>query len=333
MYAKTLTWDRYFSCFLFPESPAPRKMHKPFSPKMLNVKKTWLWIGWACISLATPGHAQFMWLNSEPATYENGEPLPGEFGNPAASCLVQLIYAGANHTNNPAIPAGLGVTGDDLVVDWGYISEGDDLGESPGIFPGKTASTGLVPNGYYFVRVWSAPSPDITLGLVSTSPTNRYLDSQLWPYIPPVEFNPPPTFDFLTTNSLIVATTLIPGADSDNDGLPDWWEFLYFGGITNANPTIDSDEDGTDNFSEFLAGTDPTDSASTFEFTGIQLNGTHITIQWKSVTNRAYIFQASPNLFATPPSLITNLPTPASGSLILQPASQDPAQSFRLLIE
>lgn len=46
--------------------------------------------------------------------------------------------------------------------------------------------------------------------------------------------------------------------DSDGDGLPDWWETLYFGSATSAGPLDDPDGDRLTNLQEFLAGTDPT---------------------------------------------------------------------------
>ncbi|GAA5481477.1 hypothetical protein [Haloferula sargassicola] len=47
--------------------------------------------------------------------------------------------------------------------------------------------------------------------------------------------------------------------DVDNDGLPDGWEFRYFG-AGNLSPTDldDGDADNRDNYAEFLAGTNPT---------------------------------------------------------------------------
>jgi hypothetical protein len=47
-------------------------------------------------------------------------------------------------------------------------------------------------------------------------------------------------------------------ADSDGDGLPDWWESEYFGGLTNANAEIDTDDDGLTNNQEYAFGTSPT---------------------------------------------------------------------------
>ena len=46
--------------------------------------------------------------------------------------------------------------------------------------------------------------------------------------------------------------------DSDNDGIHDFWENMYFGGIFAHNNAADPDGDGLSNFAEFAFGTDPT---------------------------------------------------------------------------
>ena len=51
--------------------------------------------------------------------------------------------------------------------------------------------------------------------------------------------------------------------DSDNDGMPDWWEKKY--GLNPLDPSDadkDSDNDGFTNLEEYMAGTDPTDPNS-----------------------------------------------------------------------
>ena len=48
------------------------------------------------------------------------------------------------------------------------------------------------------------------------------------------------------------------GADTDADGIPDAWEFRYFGNLTTATSTSDYDHDGLSDRGEFLAGTNPT---------------------------------------------------------------------------
>ena len=46
-------------------------------------------------------------------------------------------------------------------------------------------------------------------------------------------------------------------ADFDSDGLPDWWEWQYFGNFAQSG-TDDSDGDGLYNDDEFAFGADPT---------------------------------------------------------------------------
>jgi hypothetical protein len=50
--------------------------------------------------------------------------------------------------------------------------------------------------------------------------------------------------------------------DSDNDGLPDGWEFIYLTG-TFQGPADDTDLDSFNNLAEFTAGSDPDDALST----------------------------------------------------------------------
>jgi hypothetical protein len=53
-------------------------------------------------------------------------------------------------------------------------------------------------------------------------------------------------------------------ADTDLDGLPDWWEQLFFGGPTGAVAAADDDADGSSNEAEFLAHTEPMNAGSVF---------------------------------------------------------------------
>lgn len=48
-----------------------------------------------------------------------------------------------------------------------------------------------------------------------------------------------------------------PLKDSDNDGMPDWWEDLYGGGETNMMPEVDLDGDGMSNRDEYFNNTVP----------------------------------------------------------------------------
>ncbi len=63
-------------------------------------------------------------------------------------------------------------------------------------------------------------------------------------------------------NDRVTATQYAPvfgEIDSDDDGIPDWWESLYFGGATVAAPDGDLDNDGLNNYYEYLSLTNPRD--------------------------------------------------------------------------
>lgn len=61
--------------------------------------------------------------------------------------------------------------------------------------------------------------------------------------------------------TVFVSKNMLCDEDSDGDGLPDWWEMQYFGGLQyGAND--DPDGDGYTNLEEFNAGTDPTDATN-----------------------------------------------------------------------
>ncbi|MBT8046347.1 MAG: hypothetical protein KJN67_04195, partial [Pontiella sp.] len=90
--------------------------------------------------------------------------------------------------------------------------------------------------------------------------------------------------------------------DADDDGIPNQWETLYFGGFTNAVASADPDEDGSDNLTEYIAGFDPTDSNSVFKITSFEMapTGTPIIVTWDPVEGRVYNVLWSDNLLYSP---------------------------------
>lgn len=45
--------------------------------------------------------------------------------------------------------------------------------------------------------------------------------------------------------------------DTDQDGLPDWWELKYYGAVTAADPASDTDDDGDNALTEYANSTNP----------------------------------------------------------------------------
>ena len=68
---------------------------------------------------------------------------------------------------------------------------------------------------------------------------------------------------YATTGVVVIARVSPAGGDSDNDGLPDWWEIQY-GLNPNVSNAVSSDSDWMTDFEEYIADTDPTNSASFF---------------------------------------------------------------------
>ncbi|HEX4122203.1 MAG TPA: hypothetical protein VH619_16420 [Verrucomicrobiae bacterium] len=96
-----------------------------------------------------------------------------------------------------------------------------------------------------------------------------------------------------------------------NDGIPDTWRLLNFGSVSNmlSAANADPDGDGASNWQEYIAGTNPQDATSVFQFqptTGTP--GSGFVLQWPSVLNKHYSIQSSP---ATGPgnwtTVVTNL--------------------------
>lgn len=79
----------------------------------------------------------------------------------------------------------------------------------------------------------------------------------------------------------------------------DEWKINFFGSLTNplAADNVDADGDGALNWQEYLAGTDPTNALSAFQFgsTGITTNGVSgVALNWLTAPGKTYILQSIP---------------------------------------
>ena len=111
---------------------------------------------------------------------------------------------------------------------------------------------------------------------------------------------------------------LLKMVDTDNDGLPDWWENETLGNLAQS-ATADGDDDGFTNLDEFLAGTDPTNAASHLAFSSLATasdgEGNHFVLSFPSVEDRSYRIQWSETLEA---GSWTDLgaPVPGTGEIL-----------------
>jgi subtilisin family serine protease len=106
---------------------------------------------------------------------------------------------------------------------------------------------------------------------------------------------------------------LLRTVDSDGNGLPDWWEQVYFGGLTGTNPSADPDRDGATTLAEWLAGTDPTDASSNFRLMVRAPTATNgFQIQWPSTAGRSYRLERATNL-------LTGFNTPVRTNIVATP--------------
>jgi hypothetical protein len=95
-----------------------------------------------------------------------------------------------------------------------------------------------------------------------------------------------------------------------NTATPEWWLAQY--GFTNftADAVADADGDGQLSWQEYIAGTNPTNSASSFRITGGSVTPAGIVIRWSSESNRTYNLSRTTNLLEAFAGFVgaTNLP-------------------------
>jgi hypothetical protein len=95
--------------------------------------------------------------------------------------------------------------------------------------------------------------------------------------------------------------------DSDGDGLPDWWESLYFGNPTNALAQARA-ANGFSNLQCYRLGLNPLDPGSTFKVqAGVQPLTGYPFITWNSVGGKTYAVEYAGNLIGDGSSFVQAL--------------------------
>ena len=86
----------------------------------------------------------------------------------------------------------------------------------------------------------------------------------------------------LTASNFVGASTLVSNNLINVLTALQSWQIQYFGSTSNpaADPNADPDGDGMSNLAEFLAGTDPTNSASSLRITGVVRTNDDVVITW-----------------------------------------------------
>jgi sugar lactone lactonase YvrE len=114
-----------------------------------------------------------------------------------------------------------------------------------------------------------------------------------------------------------------------NDGIPDSWRLFYFGTVSNplSAANADPDGDGANNWQEYVAGTNPLDATSVFQFgTAVPPAGGYFTLQWPSVVNKNYTVQWAPSLSGAWTTAASNI---IGNSQVLQWTDPTPVSNAR----
>jgi hypothetical protein len=89
----------------------------------------------------------------------------------------------------------------------------------------------------------------------------------------------------------------VDNTDLDGNGLPDWWELLYFGHI-GVDPNDDPDGDGLTLLQEFRAGLNPLNPNDHLAFISVRPANPGVSVSWSSKDGVFYVLQRSQSLLS-----------------------------------
>ena len=107
--------------------------------------------------------------------------------------------------------------------------------------------------------------------------------------------------DLASATAFVETDLIVPGADTDGDGIADAYEFLYTNPDSLAVLTAigDADADGESDKEEYLANTNPRDPNSALRITAFATNGTNnFSLTWASNATRRYRIENKTDLLA-----------------------------------
>jgi hypothetical protein len=93
--------------------------------------------------------------------------------------------------------------------------------------------------------------------------------------------------------AFVQADRIVPGTDSDGDGIADSFEYQWVGNLTTMTATSNQDGDGSSDLEEYLAGTNPVDSNDNLRVTSFAISsaGTNAAVTWTTSPARFYHLQ------------------------------------------
>jgi len=170
------------------------------------------------------------------------------------------------------------------------VTAGGTVKISKNLGQGSYALSSLSPIG--LVPVQSGFAPTVT---ISNLPVGAYV-LQLGDV--PYYQTPADQTNTLTAGGTLNFSGTYTFLDLNHNGISDAWEMDYFGTVvTNRTAATDTDHDGMSDYAEFIAGTNPTNAASRFYFTGESSVSNHlVSMHWTVATNRLYQINTSSNL-------------------------------------
>jgi titin len=177
----------------------------------------------------------------------------------------------------------------------------------------NTTISGLVlglPNSVYHMDFYANPPPsgdtegmtylgsqDFATGPGGTASFTANLGAR----IPAGNVITATTTDLSGNTSALSGSATVTTVSSVNDGIPDAWRALYFGGngsTTNSQScaTCDPDHDGMNNLQKFLAGTNPTNSACSLKLGIVSANPTNKSVYFASAAGTVYRIESCDDL-------------------------------------
>jgi hypothetical protein len=106
-----------------------------------------------------------------------------------------------------------------------------------------------------------------------------------------------------------------------------------YGLPANSNPNSDPTHKGMTLMQQFIAGLNPNDTNSLFEFVGIQAVANGFQVQWSSETNKSYTLQQGTSLNGPFTALQTDIVgTPGTNTFTIPMPTNGAALFFRVLV-